>query len=77
MCRNLRHILLWIVNCDLILQVSAPAMSQRRNDRNATTDIVSHRSTNTLHNICFVIGPEDPCMVYLPTWMVDFYGKCR
>ena len=19
----------------------------------------------------------DPCMVCLPTWMVDFYGKCR
>ena len=21
--------------------------------------------------------PYHPCMLYLPTWMVDFYGKCR
>ena len=22
------------------------------------------------------IHPYHPCVVYLPTWMVDFYGKC-
>ncbi len=22
-------------------------------------------------------NPSHPCMVYFPTWMVDFYGKCR
>ena len=25
----------------------------------------------------YIYIPEDPCMVYLPTWMVDFYWKCK
>ena len=28
------------------------------------------------HVFCFSIySPKDPCMVYLPTWLVDSYGK--
>ena len=24
-----------------------------------------------------LIPKKNPCMIYLPTWMVDVYGKCR
>ena len=29
-----------------------------------------------LHWLSVTTYPYTPCMVYLPTWMVDFYGKC-
>ena len=29
------------------------------------------------HGFKEVPFPYHPCMVYLPTWMVDFYGTCR
>ena len=45
------------------------------------------KAAGSLHRVhvlkCLRLGgkmintPYHPCMVYLPTWMVDFYGKCR